>query len=177
MDKRAISAFTDPARISMLGRLVFPFCLLSRVHLEAAESPFVKPSTTVRPLDLLIAVKICAQEPINKLRLKDYYYLGRLNANEAYFVKQLARFSEYVLIEAWPKFWEKKAKQQDVSGIPWMLTVVTNLISNGISEERAWTMPESQAIWLHSSFAITQGADIKILTSDDEELLERLEKE
>jgi hypothetical protein len=177
MDQRFLSAFTDPAQIKMLGRLVSPFSMLRRVQLEAIESPFVVTEKPVRPLDLLIAVKICAGEPVGKLSLKDHYYLGRMSASETYFVRQMCRFSEFVLIESWPKFWEKKAKHHNSTGMPWVLTVVCNLMQHGVSEERAWTMPESQAIWLHSAFAIGNGADMKVLTKDDEDLMAKLETE
>jgi len=177
MDKRCLSAFTDPARLTMLGRSVDPFSMLRRVQLESIESPFVSPGKDVRPLDLLIAVKICSGETIDRLTLKDYFYLGRMKSSEVYFVRQMCRFSEFVLIESWPKFWEKKAKHHNSTGMPWVLTVVCNLMSHGVSEERAWTMPESQAIWLHSCFAIGEGADMKVLTKEDEDLLAKLETE
>ena len=177
MCPRALSAFTDPCRLRVLGRFVDPFSLLRRLQLEAVESPFVVPGKDVRPLDLLIAVKICAGEPIGKLTLKDRFYLSRLNYSERYFVKQMSRFSEFVLIESWPKFWEKKAKHTNTTGMPWVLTVVCNLMNHGVTEERAWTMPESQAIWLHSCFAIGEGADMKVLTKEDEDLIAKLETE
>jgi hypothetical protein len=175
MDKRWLSAMTDPARLTMLGRFVDPFSMLRRLQLESIESPFVVPGKDVRPLDLLIAVKICAGETIDKLSLKDYFYLGRMNSSETYFVKQMSRFSQFVLIESWPKFWDKKAKHHNSTGMPWVLTVVCNLMAHGVSEERAWTMPESQAIWLHSCFAIGEGADMKVLTKEDEDLIAKLE--
>jgi hypothetical protein len=53
--------------------------------------------------------------------------------------------------------------------------VVAGLCAHGIGEERAWTMPESQAIWLHSAFAVSNGANLKVLTTEDEELLKRFE--
>ena len=59
MEPRCLSAFTDPRRLKLLGRFVDPFSLLRRLQLEAVESPFVSPGKDVRPLDLLIAVKIC----------------------------------------------------------------------------------------------------------------------
>ena len=177
MDKRCLSAFTDPCRLVVLGRYVDPFSLLRRLQLEAVESPFVVPGKDVRPLDLLIAVKICAGEPIGKLTLKDRFYLARLSTSERYFVKQMSRFTEFVLIESWPKFWEKKAKHANTTGMPWVLTVVCNLMNHGVTEERAWTMPESQAIWLHSCFAIGEGADMKVLTKEDEDLIAKLETE
>jgi hypothetical protein len=178
MDRRFLSAFTDPSdQVKILGRRVSPFCLLHRVQLEAIDSPLLKGGTDIRPSDLLVAVKICAGEPISKPTLKDSWYLGRMNRSENYFIQQIVRFSEFVLIESWPKFWEKKDKGQETSGIPWVLSIVTGLIRNGISEERAWTMPESQAIWIQSSFAVGHGAELKVLTTEDEELLAKLETE
>jgi hypothetical protein len=176
MDKRFTSAFTDPGLTKLLGRFVSPFCLLHRVQLEAAESPLLRSGAGIRPLDLLVAVKICSGERLDKLTWKDSWYLGKMTANEDYFAEQIERFSKFVLIESWPKFWEKKAKSSETSGTPWVLTVVASLISNGIPEERAWTMPECQAIWLNSTFAISKGAELKVLTSEDEELIENLEK-
>jgi hypothetical protein len=176
MDKRATSAFTDPGLTKLLGRFVSPFCLLHRVQLEAAESPLLRAGSGIRPLDLLVAVKICSGERLDKLSWKDSWYLGKMTSNADYFSEQIERFSNYVLVSAWPKFWERKSKSMETSGIPWPLSVVANLIANGISEDRAWTMPECQAIWLNSSFAVVKGADLKVLTTDDEELIEQLEK-
>jgi hypothetical protein len=176
MDKRFTSAFTDPGMTKLLGRFVSPFCLLHRVQLEAAESPLLRSGVGIRPLDLLVAVKICSGERLDKLTWKDSWYLGKMNGSELYFARQIDRFSKFVLVEAWPKFWEKKAKHAESSGTPWVLTVVASLIANGIPEERAWTMPECQAIWLNSAFAISKGAELKVLTSEDEELIETLEK-
>lgn len=177
MDKRFLSAFTDPARIKILGRFVYPFSLYHRVQLEAAESPLLSADKGIRPLDLLMAVKIVAGEPIDRLTWKDSWYLGKMSGNEDYFCEQIELFSKYVLVESWPKFWEKKTKNADTSGTPWVLTVVTSLISNGIPEDRAWSMPECQAIWLNSSFAIIKGAELKVLTTEDEAMIDKLETE
>jgi len=161
----------------LLGRFVSPFCLLHRVQLEAAESPLLRSDAGIRPLDLLVAVKICSGERIDKMTWKDSWYLGKMTSSEDYFCDQIDRFSQFVLVTAWPKFWEKKAKAAESSGVPWPLSVVSNLIANGIPEERAWRMPECQAIWLNSAFAISKGAKLKVLTTEDEELIETLEKQ
>jgi hypothetical protein len=176
MDKRFTSAFTDPGLTKLLGRFVSPFCLLHRVQLEAAESPLLRSGADVRPLDLLVAVKICSGERLDKLTWKDSWYLGKMTGSGDYFAEQIERFSNYVLVSAWPKFWERKSRSMETSGIPWPLSVVANLIANNVSEERAWTMPECQAIWLNSSFAVCKGAELKVLTTEDEELIEQLEK-
>jgi hypothetical protein len=161
----------------LLGRFVSPFCLLHRVQLEAAESPLLKSGVGIRPLDMLVAVKICSGERLDKITWKDSWYLGKMTSNGDYFADQIDRFAQFVLVTAWPKFWEKKAKAAESSGVPWPLSVVSNLIANGIPEERAWKMPECQAIWLNSAFAINKGAELKVLTTEDEELIETLEKQ
>jgi len=142
--------------------------------LEAAESPLLVADKGIRPIDLLMAVKICSGQAIDKLTWKDSWYLGKMSGNEDYFAEQIELFSKYVLVESWPKFWEKRHKSSDTSGSPWVLTVVTSLISNGIPEDRAWSMPECQAVWLNSSFAIIKGAELKVLTTEDEALISKL---
>lgn len=177
MDRRFLSAFTDPSdQVKILGRRVSPFCLLHRVQLEAADSPLLRSGTPIRPIDLLVAVKVCAGEPIGKPSFLDSWHVGKMANNEDYFVEQIAKFSSTVLVESWPKFWERKAKTGESNGLPWVLSVVANLVSNGIPEQRAWTMPESQAIWMNSAFAVIKGAELKVLTTEEEELLQEMEK-
>ena len=50
MDARFLSAFTDPAPVRMLGRIVYPFCLKHRVRLMAMGSPLMS-SGNVSPQD------------------------------------------------------------------------------------------------------------------------------
>ena len=178
MDRRFLSAFTDPSdQVKILGRRVAPFSLSHRVQLEAAESPLLRPDAGIRPVDLLVAVKICAGEPIGKLSLFDSWYLGKMSSNQNYFADQIDKFSKIVLVESWPKFWEKRHNTGESTGVPWVLSVVANLVANGIPEERAWTMPESQAIWMNSAFAVIKGAELKVLTTEEEKLLDDLDKQ
>jgi hypothetical protein len=176
MDKRFLSAYTDPARIRLLGRLVYPFCLLNRVRLMAAENPIVLGSDRVRPIDLLIAVKVCADEDLGRLTMRDHWELFRMTRSEEYFSKQLDRFVAYTLVQAWPKFWEKERTKSSGSGTPWPLTVVCNLVANGVTIEQAWTMPESQAIWMNCGMAMMNGADLKVLSTEEEDFLKNLDE-
>lgn len=177
MDKRFLSAFTDPTdRIKLLGRSVSPFCLLHRVQLQAADSPLLRPDADIRPVDLLVAVKVCAGEPIGKPSWLDSWHLGKMANNQMYFAEQIERFSQYVLVDAWPKFWARKAKTAESNGVPWCLSVVANLVCNGVPIEQAWRMPESQAIWMNSAFAVIKGAELKVLTTEEEELMEEISR-
>lgn len=82
----------------------------------------------------------------------------------------LEAFAGYILVQDWPKFWEKNKTKSGGGdkGVPWPLAVVANLIVSGIDEKRAWEMPECQAIWLNSALAISKGADVAIMSPEEE---------
>jgi hypothetical protein len=174
VDKRFLNAFTEPSRLKILGRFLYPFCLKHRVRLEAIESPLLKSGVQVQPLDLLIAIKICAEEDIGYITFFDSWRLAKLKSDKTYFIKTLKEFERYVFIKNWPKFWEKTKEGRSDVGVPWVLTVVTNLIQAGVSEERAWEMPECQAIWLSTSMMVSKGLDVQVLSTEEEELMEEI---
>lgn len=180
MDGRFLRAWTDPAaKVNILGRSVYPFCLKYRVRLMAIESPLITGASVPTPLDLLAAVKICAEEPIGELSKEELRLVKNLNERPGKFMTECERFSEYCLVDCWPKFWDnpqgKKGSAEDV-GIPWPLAVVASLIKNGVEEKRAWEMPECQAIWLNAAWAAANGSESKILTTDEEAFMEEQEK-
>jgi hypothetical protein len=170
MDKRFLAAFIDPAPFRLLGRSLYPWCLKYRVRLMAFDSPLVTGSRGVTPADLLFACQVCAEEPLGgKVGWLDKLRLEWISANEAKFNVMLEAFSGYILVQDWPKFWEQTKKSSGGSkGVPWPLAVVANLIVNGIPEKRAWEMPECQAIWYNSALAISKGADVAIMSPEEE---------
>lgn len=177
MDKRFLRAYTDPNEVEFCGRRLYPFCLKYRVYLNALGSPIVC-GGTIGPEDLLVAVQVCSESRVGPFNLIERWRLLRLASNPPEFERQLARFATYIYADHWPKFWEKKSsgKSRD-TGIPWPMSVVANLIANGIDEHRAWHMPECQAIWLSCTFSINKGADINVLTTGQEEQMDEMEKE
>ncbi len=176
MDNRFLNAFTEPSRVKILGRFLYPFCLKHRVRLEAIESPLLKSGQEVQALDLLVAIKICAEEDISEISLLDSWRLAKLRSDKDYFIRTLREFERYVFIKNWPKFWEKTKEGRSDVGVPWILTVVTNLLQAGISEERAWEMPECQAIWLSTAMMVSKGADVQVLSTEEEDLMKELKE-
>ena len=172
MDKRFLNAFIDPAPLPrMLGRTLYPWCLKYRVRLMAFESPLITGSRGITPADLLFACQVCADEEVGgRLGWKDQLRIMRLMRNPARFEAYLKAFGDYILVPHWPKFWEQTAKKSGGGGkgVPWPLAIVANLIVSGIEEKRAWEMPECQAIWLNSALAIAKGADVAIMSPDEE---------
>ena len=168
MDHRFLNAFIDPAPFKLLGRSLYPWCLKYRVRLMAFKSPLIT-GGNVTPADLIFACQVCAEQPLGHIGLIDKMRILHLNRNPAKFEQLLKAFAGYVLVHDWPKFWEQdKSKSGGDNGCPWPLAIVANLIASGIEEKRAWEMPECQAIWLNSALALRKGAEIKIMTPEEE---------
>jgi hypothetical protein len=170
MDKRFLAAYIDPAPFRLLGRSLYPWCLKYRVRLMALESPLMDGHREVTPADIIFACQVCAEEPLGQVGWRDRLLIMQMSRDPSRFQLMLDAFAEYVLVANWPKFWEQTAKTKGGTsrGIPWPLAIVANLISNGIEEKRAWEMPECQAIWLNSALAVTKGADISIMSPEEE---------
>ena len=137
----------------------------------AFDSPLVTGSRGITPADLLFACKVCAEEPLGgKIGFIDELRLMSLNRNPAKFEMLLEAFAGYILVQDWPKFWEQTKTKSGGGdkGVPWPLSIVANLIASGIDEKRAWEMPECQAIWLNSALAIRKGADVAIMSPEEE---------
>ena len=169
MDHRFLNAFIDPAPFKLLGRSLYPWSLKYRVRLMAFKSPLIMGEGMVSPADLIFACQVCAEEPLGDLGFWDKLRINRLNNDPVKFERMLKAFAGYVLVHDWPKFWEQDGKKSGGdNGCPWPLAIVANLIASGIEEKRAWEMPECQAIWLNSALALRKGAEIKIMTPEEE---------
>lgn len=135
----------------------------------AFESPLITGEGRVTPADLIFACQVCAEEPIGELSSTDGVRLRKMESDPVAFNAAISAFSTYILVNNWPKFWEQTAKKSGGSkGVPWPLAVVASLIVSGIKEKRAWEMPECQAIWLNSALAISKGADVSIMSPEEE---------
>jgi hypothetical protein len=177
MDKRFLSAFIDPAPFRLLGRSLYPWCLKYRVRLMAFDSPLVTGSRGITPADLIFACQVCAEEPLGgPIGWVDKLRIMSLARNPAKFERLLEAFAGYILVQDWPKFWEQTKKSSGGSkGVPWPLSIVANLTASGIDYKQAWEMPECQAIWLNSALAISKGADVAIMSPEEEAFMEEEE--
>ena len=176
MDARFIRAFTSPGETLLLGHRMKPFSLKHRMALHAVESPFVTPGKEVSVLDLFVAVKICSEKSIRRLSFMDVVRMSFIKAKPNKIEGYIMAFHDYSNVANWPKFLEKEKRQGGSNGVPWMLSVVSNLISNGWSEEDAWSLPESQAIWYHSAISINNGNDVSIMSEQDEDVMKNFEQ-
>jgi hypothetical protein len=170
VDRRFILAFTDPEPDEVLGYRLAPFSLRDRVKLHAIESPFVE-GALFTPAAVVAALKTCAGQSLEEITMKDKALLIRMESEPEFMNTTIKVFRERMYVAHWPKFWESNKTDQRTSGMPWIMTILANLITNGVSEERAWTMPECQAIWLSTSFSGLKGVEVNLLTTEDEEAM------
>jgi hypothetical protein len=173
VDRRFLNSQIDPAPFKFLGRTLYPWCIKYRVRLLAFDSPLITGSRDVTPSDLIFACQVCAEEALGGLSWIDKLRIARMNDNPANFELMLKAFAGYILLNNWPKFWEQTNKKSGgSSSMPWAMSLIANLVANGIEEKRAWEMPECQAIWLNAAFAMRKGVDVAIMSPEEEAYIE-----
>ena len=159
----------------ILGRLVYPFCLKHRLQLLALDSPFMREEDApIAAADLILAVKVCAEESLEPT-WQDTWQGVKLARSKSYMVEEGRKFLTYAGSTNWPKFWEAKESGGNSTGMPWIMSVVCNLVKHGVPEDRAWNMPEAQASWMSTGFMANEpGNRVKVLTTEEEEMLDQV---
>jgi hypothetical protein len=175
-DQRFLSAFLTPAVTVILGKKLKPFCLKHRLFLEGIGSPFLEDQAELTAGDLILALKVCADERIDKPSLQDSWINLKLSLSKPLLARACTAFIKHIdRADAYPRFWERKDQRAGAaSTVPWQLSVACNLIRNGISYQDAFTMPEAKAFWLSAAFSIQQGSKLEFISTDDEDLINHL---
>jgi len=178
MDKRFLRAFLTPSRTVIEGYSLYPWCIKHRLWLEGIESPFMEHEKPIGIPDLILALRLCSEQGIGEPTWREKWLAYRLHADPARFYLACRAFSDHTnTSDSWPKFYTPKdGKGEGGSNIPWVLSIMTNLIKNGITYQDAMQMPESKAIWLSTAFAISAGAKLELLTTEEEELIDHLQQ-
>ena len=177
-DLRFLASCIVPKRTRILGKTLKPFCLKYRLWLSAIESPFLKADKEIKIEDLIIALKVCSGESLDRAKLSDYWSAIKLTLFKDIRISAFKAFIDYSMTnDSWPKFYDNNKNSSGSStGLPWELSVIANLTRNGISYEEALNMPEASAIWLSTAFSMHAGAKLELLTTDDEALIDHLAK-
>lgn len=178
MEKRWIKATTIlRPTLKVAGVRLLPFCLRHRVALEALDSPAMDTTKTIGPTDLILAVRVLSTHNLDEVRkpwtIAEQFRIALYNHSPARFIAELRKLVIYFEAQSlWPRFWQKNEKPKAVS-IPWQLTIVAALVRNGVPLEIAWTMPESEAIWLYFANCKAEGNKVEIISDEEWEAMER----
>lgn len=178
-DDRYLTAFLSLPSREILGRRVYPFSLRHRLILETLGSPLVKAGEEIRREDLILGLRVIQSDGYN-LDLKaptwrDYWLNIRLGHNPYLIQLGAIQFAAYLEdYSTGPAIWkQREGAGGGDSGIHWTLGVVLSLMQMGFSESSAWAMPEGRAIFYYTADQIRRGAEVQIMTTEEEEMLEK----
>lgn len=155
------------------------FCPRHFITLQAVNSPFVSENPEgISYKDLFIALRICStpswRDAVKKPNLIERYKYMMI---ESFSKRQAVAFETFgrYMAESMsaPKVWVKDSddkKELIKENIPKTLAIVVCLVTKfGFSESEAWNMPFSRALWYTTAYASQEGADITIITTEQEE--------
>ena len=175
-DDRYLTAFLCLPSRRILGRKVFPFSLRHRLILETVGSPLLKQGEEIRREDLILGLRIIGSDGYN-LDLKsptwrDYWLNLRLARNPYLIQLGAIEFAAYLEdYSTGPALWRARGGAGMDSGIHWSLGIVLGLMKVGFTEAEAWSMPEGRAIFYYTADQIRRGAEVQIMTTEEEEVL------
>ena len=183
MENRWIKAATilQPT-IKVCGKRLLPFCLRHRVALEAIGSPLLQTDKPMTASQLLAAVRILSTHNIEDIRkpasIRECFLSIKLSQNKSALIEECYKLSIYMEGQSfWPRFWTKEGSENVGTTIPWPLTIVASLMRNGCTLEQAWTMPESEAVWLHIAHCSAGGAGVQVVSDVEWEAMEEYKKQ
>ena len=194
MDGRFLTAFVVPKRWKLGCYHLRPYNLRHMLYLEALDSPFVSKDPKPEKFNtenVLAFLRVCSsehpQEAFGSLSLKELWFRSRIEANLVYFMQIVGECMNYINECSQHPLTYTKDKQdfKAKDNVPFPLMMVTLMSSKiGIDMEQAWNTPVGQAVWLLTAFAIQEGSDTQIVSTEDDvrairerEQLEQVQKE
>jgi hypothetical protein len=178
VDKRYLNAFLAPPKYVIGGIELDYFCPRHFLTLQVINSPFIDTNAKgVTGKDIFIALRICSTENwVASLKtptlLERWRYLkiDSIPENKAKALEEFGRYlGESMSV---PKIWIKNNGKEEVkkpTNIPETLSMVVILMSKfGFSEQEAWNMPFSKAVWYTTAYSSQEGAELSIITTEQE---------
>lgn len=165
------------------------------MYLTALESPFT--SKNSKPEDfttenLIVFLRVCQSDhPENafgSLLLRELWFRTRLQTDLLYFTNTIRQCFNYIAECSQPPVTVTKDKTEAIKqkdNVPFPLMMVVMMTSKlGMDMEQAWNTPVGQSIWLLTAFAIQEGSETQIVSTEDDakakserEALEKMQAE
>lgn len=185
MDKRFLTAFVAPPTVEVVGFVLKAYCVRQLLVLHAIESPYVLNNRPIDVLDTLRFLRVCSAKKASILSIKqgflDTLFVAKMHINKEYHAKIIAFLSAYIKEYSSPPRTVRLSKRQtqqvvvnnDLSKVPEVLMLLTFAMSKlGMSEDEALDTPVGRIVWYGTAYAISEGAEIKLITTDAEERAE-----
>ena len=180
MDGRFLTAFILPEKWEIMGYTLKPFSLRHTMTLTALESPIITgDAPMVTPEDIIIFLRVCSSKnafvALKKPSLMDRWNQARMERDTSYYFDQLVAINGYMKhCNTMPNTYTKPdADEKKKENVPVVLGLVTSLMSKmNMSIDEAWDCTAGQAVWYLTSYSIGEGAEVKILSTQDEEKMD-----
>ncbi len=178
MDKRFIIPFIAPPIWDVEGYKLAPYCIKHILQLQAVGSPFVVGGVPM-PQDVVLFLRICHKDNndftnikpnwidkalLMKMKISDNFYKSIVEQCILY----ITEYSQSPKIISTGSNGSKKFTNKEF--FPELLTLIGLLITKTtITEQEALTMPYGKAIWYTAVIGVVEGADVRVLSTDEEE--------
>jgi hypothetical protein len=180
MDGRFLTAFILPESWSIMGYKLKPFSLRHTMTLTALESPIVAADgPRVKPEDIVIFLRVCSSDnafvALSKPSLWDRWCQARMEVDTTYYFDQLMAINAYIkLCNTMPNTYNKdEGQEKKKENVPVVLGLATSLMSKlNFNKDEAWDCTVGQAVWYLTAYAVSEGADVKIISTQDEAKME-----
>lgn len=180
MDGRFLTAFILPEKWEIMGYTLKHFSLRHTMTLTALESPIVMgQAPMVTPEDIIIFLRVCSSKnafvALKKPSLMDRWNQARMERDTSYYFDQLMAVNEYMkACNTMPNTYKKPDEdEKKKDNVPIFLGLVTSLMSKmNMSADEAWDCTAGQAVWYLTAYSIGEGAEVKILSTQDEEKMD-----
>jgi len=180
MDGRFLTAFILPEKWEIMGYKLKPFSLRHTMTLTALGSPIVEgDGPRVKPEDIVIFVRVCAAKDafvaLDKPSLWDKWCHARMEVDTTYYFDQLMAINAYIrTCNTMPNTYTKEdGEEKKKENVPVVLGLATSLMSKlNFTKDEAWDCTVGQAVWYLTAYSIGEGADVKIISTQDEAKME-----
>lgn len=179
MDGRFLTAFVVPRRWKIGCYGLRPYSLRHMMYLTALESPFT--AKDAKPEDfttenVMAFLRVCQSDhPENAFgspSLKELWFRTRMQTDLFFFTRIISSCYNYISECSQPPMTITKDKTETIKqkdNVPFPLMMVVMMSSKlGMDTEQAWNTPVGQAVWLLTAFAIQEGSDTQIVSTEDD---------
>ena len=151
------------------------------MYLTALNSPFT--AKNAKPADfttenVMAFLRICSaghpEDAFGSLSLRELWFRTRMQTDLMFFTRIVSQCYTYASECSQSPVTLRKDKGENIKekgeNVPFPLMMVTMMTSKlGMDMEQAWNIPVGQAVWLLTAFAIQEGSDTQIVSTEDDQ--------
>lgn len=177
MDGRFLTAFVLPDSWDILGYKLKPFSLRHGMTLTALDSPLMDGDIAkISPEAVITFLRVCSSETpsvaLKKATFSDKRAYAKLQLDSGLFCETVLKIRDYIsACNTCPKTYTVKdgKEEKTAENVPYYLSMATALMARlHFSPKDAWECTAGMATWYLTAFAISEGAKVKIVTTDAE---------